>query len=300
MQRNYRRRVILLILVLSIILPSRIWSSRDDKAFLWEIEKDGKNSYLLGSIHFLRKESYPLKQIIEKTFAKTEVLVLEIDFSKSNLFQMPALLKKKAQFAAGETLQDNLSEKSFIIVKEALKKRYNMEIKDFQHYKAWYLAMEVESRELQKLGFSPFYGIDMYFLNKSSGKKEMAGLETIEFQLNLLDSFSTKEQELFLISTLKETAQFKTLVEKIVKYWTDGDADKMVALLEEDSKKGPRELDKIGEKLLDKRNITMTKSILNLLKKDKSYFIVVGAAHLVGKKGIVSLLKKEGYTINQL
>ena len=89
-------------------------------------------------------------------------------------------------------------------------------------------------------------------------------------------------------------------MEKIVKYWTDGDADKMVALLEEDSKKAPKELEKIGEKLLDKRNITMTKSILNLLKKDKSYFIVVGAAHLVGKKGIVSLLQKEGYTINQL
>lgn len=300
MNRMSGRQIILFIILLSVLLPGRTWAKSKDKAFLWEIQTEGKSSYLLGSIHFLKKESYPLKEVIEKTYANTDTLVLEIDFSKANLFQMPALVKEKAQYAEGETLQDNLSETSYQLVKKTLKTRYNIDIQDYHRFKAWYVAMEVESRELQKLGFSPFYGIDMYFLNKSTGKKKLAGLETIEFQLNLLDSFSKKEQELFLIHTLTETGQFGALVNKIVKYWTDGDIDQMEELLEEDSKKAPKELEGIGEKLLDKRNITMTKGILELLKKDKSYFIVVGAAHLVGKKGIISLLKKEGYNIKQL
>jgi uncharacterized protein YbaP (TraB family) len=300
MKQTSRRYVLFVTVIISSLLFGRVWSNDTGKAFLWQIEKGGKNSYLLGSIHFLKKESYPLKKIIEKSYAKSEVLVLEIDFSSANLMQMPALVKKKAQYGEGETLKDNLSPKSYQLVKRELKKRYNIDIEDYQKFKAWYVAMEVESRELQKLGFSPFFGIDMYFLNKSTGKKDLAGLETIEFQLNLLDSFSKKEQELFLIHTLKETGQFAALVDKIVKYWTDGDADKMAALLEEDNQKAPKELEKIGQKLLDKRNITMTKSILDLLKKDKSYFIVVGAAHLVGEKGIVSLLQKEGLKLKQL
>ena len=44
--------------------------------------------------------------------------------------------------------------------------------------------------------------------------------------------------------------------------------------------------------LYTERNINMTEKIEKFLKKQGTYFVVVGAAHLIGKKGIIELLKK--------
>jgi uncharacterized protein YbaP (TraB family) len=56
------------------------------------------------------------------------------------------------------------------------------------------------------------------------------------------------------------------------------------------------------ESLLDKRNVGMTDKIKGYLTDEgkETYFIVVGAAHFVGEKGIVQLLENEGYTVDKV
>jgi len=55
----------------------------------------------------------------------------------------------------------------------------------------------------------------------------------------------------------------------------------------------------VYEKLLYERNNTMATRIEGFLKAGGRYFVVVGAGHLVGKKGIIELLKKKGYPVEQ-
>jgi len=53
-------------------------------------------------------------------------------------------------------------------------------------------------------------------------------------------------------------------------------------------------------KLFDERNMRMTSKIEGYLNSSGSYFVIVGAGHLVGKRGIVELLKNKGYGVEQL
>jgi uncharacterized protein YbaP (TraB family) len=48
------------------------------------------------------------------------------------------------------------------------------------------------------------------------------------------------------------------------------------------------------------RNPKMAEAIENCLKNGERCFTIVGAAHVVGKEGIVSLLKNKGYQTKQI
>lgn len=46
---------------------------------LWRVTSEDNTVYLLGSLHLLRGEHYPLSNVIEKAFEESKVLVLEVD-----------------------------------------------------------------------------------------------------------------------------------------------------------------------------------------------------------------------------
>ena len=51
--------------------------------------------------------------------------------------------------------------------------------------------------------------------------------------------------------------------------------------------------------LLNRRNSNWVQQLIKILPKT-NIFIAVGAGHLVGEKGLISLLRKEGYTLRPL
>jgi len=96
-----------------------------------------------------------------------------------------------------------------------------------------------------------------------------------------------------------EANQWEKELDNMVNYWTTGDTKKMEQLITQNMRKYP-ELNDLYKKLLDDRNEKMVEKIISYLKTGKTYFIVVGAAHMVGKKGIVQLLKEKGLKVKQL
>ena len=57
--------------------------SAQEKSFLWKVSKEGKSIYLLGSIHYLKKENFPLRKPILDALASSKRLVLEIDLNNT-------------------------------------------------------------------------------------------------------------------------------------------------------------------------------------------------------------------------
>ena len=268
------------------------------KSFLWEIQTEHGSSYLLGSVHLLKEEHYPLKKVIEDAFAQSDVLVLEVDLAGDKLLQAGMLMLQKGMYQGEETLQDNLSEKTYQQVKEKLK-TMDMDIEGFKKTKPWMVALTVLEKKLVQLGFNPTFGIDLYFLKKAEGKKEIQGLETIEFQVGLFDHFSKEEDEKFLLSTILQADQIEKEMDKMITAWSNGDADGLGKTLTENIKEYP-ELMAFYKKINDDRNVRMVEKIISFLETGKKYFIVAGAAHMVGKNGIVQLLKDKEYQLNQL
>jgi uncharacterized protein YbaP (TraB family) len=85
----------------------------------------------------------------------------------------------------------------------------------------------------------------------------------------------------------------------MVRAWTSGDAQAMESTLADAVPPDPS-LAPVVQKLFDERNVKMMSKIEGYLNSNGSYFVIVGAGHLVGNKGIVELLKSRGYVVEQL
>lgn len=277
-----------------------------EKSFLWRLETGSNQSYILGSIHFLKKSMYPLKPVIEKAFADADVLAVEADISAAKMAGHLKMTMEKSQYSGNETLEKNLSEKTFQLAREMLQK-FGIDIQFYQKFKPWFLALTISGLEVMKLGYDPNFGVDKYFIDRVTGvgdqtgfgKKEIYELEGIEYQINLFDAFTREEGEYFLLGTLKEVAGYEAEIEELVNAWLIGDVSTMERILRRSVAEYPV-LTPMYKKFIDLRNRQMSEKILSWMKIPKTFFIVVGAAHLVGENGILKLLASRGVRLEQM
>lgn len=288
---------------LLIVCALRLFLYADDarceqrKHFLWKAESKTTTLYLLGSLHFLKEENYPLPQEIEAAFDASAVLAVEANINDVGGIDITKLMES-AFYTGTDTLEKHLSRETYETVRKRLEGS-GMPPELIARQKPWFLALTLTSLELAKMGFDPAYGIDKHFLSRAQGKKKIIELESIDYQINLLSGFSDREQELFLSSTLKDLDLIRSEAGILVKAWENGDVKEMEALLSK-SATNDKGLSSISHKLLDERNAKMCARIEEFLKTKESYIVVVGAAHLIGKKGIVEMLRRKGYPVKQL
>ncbi len=283
--------------VLSVFSTLILITTLSGSSFLWKMKVDGKNSYILGSIHMMKKDAYPLKAEIEEAFKDSEYLVVEADISPSKNAEIIKLTFENAKYNDNSLLKDHISDKTFKLLQNKLKK-LGMSLEFFKSFRPWFLAMTVTSMELVKLGFNPELGIDRFFIKKRSADKILE-LEGIKYQLELFNNFTDKESESFLLSSLTEADSLEKNIDKMVSAWRNGDTDRLSKLVTEDRKQYP-DMARVFNIIIEKRNRRMVEKIESFIKSQKSCFIIVGAAHLVGDEGIINLLKQKGYSLVQL
>ena len=285
-----------LILVVTFVCVSYSFSHAE-KNFLWRVQSKGNTVYVLGSIHLLKKDVYPLSRTIEDAFAKSDVLAVEADVSDISRLDLQKLMES-AFYPAGDTLEKHVSGKTFNLIKDETA-RAGLPMELVYNQKPWFLALTLESVELMKSGYDPNYGIDKHFLSKAEGRKRISELESLDYQISLLAGLNDEEQELFLLYSLKELRILVQEVDKIVGAWKSGAVDKMESTATRSLAEDKR-FYTIYDKLIYKRNRNMAQKIEGYLKTNSTYYVIVGAAHLLGDKGIIQLLKDRGYSVEQL
>jgi uncharacterized protein YbaP (TraB family) len=281
---------------LSLIVLVLEAHSQPQKSFMWKIQSKTSTVYVLGSLHFAKKEMYPLSQKIETAFAQSDGLVVEAnvnDIKKIDIQKMT----ESAFYPADDALEKHVSPETF----ESVKKETDglgIPLQLLNKQKPWFLAMTLVALESMKLGLDPSLGIDKYFLSKAEGKKKIMELESLDYQINLLSGFSDKDQELFLIYTLKDLRIMEQEVSQLIQAWTSGDTQAMESILTRSVSEDKR-LSPIFEKLIFERNRRMASKIEDFLQTKGTYFVIVGAGHLVGSRGVIGLLGGKGYLVEQ-
>jgi len=292
----------LLTLVLILILFSTPALAQEavparQKSFLWKIQSKTNTVYILGSLHYSKKEIYPLNEKIEKAFGDSEILVVEADVNDIKKMDIQKLMER-AFYPANETLEMHVSPEIYDrLVKEMSRLGIPTELLNKQ--KPWFLAMTLVALESLRLGFDPNLGIDKHFLSKAEGGKKILELESLDYQFNLLSEFSDKDQELFLLYTLKDLKIMEEELGRLTQAWSSGDTKTMEAILTRSISEDKR-LSFIFEKIIYERNRKMASKIEDFLRTGETYFVIVGAGHLVGAPGIIEILKGKGYLIEQL
>jgi len=298
MRRPSRRFIALLFIFL--FLPHTFCSVTDaesGKNFLWKVRSKKGTVYILGSIHFLKKDIYPLNKEIEESFEKSSNLVVEANVNDVGKIDIEKLIGK-AMYQGDETLENHLSKETYELLRNELG-QLGVPIDLVNKQRPWFLALTLTSLELIKLGYDPAAGIDMHFLGKATGHKKILELESLDYQINLFSTFSDREQETFLLYTLKDLHTLDREADSLLSAWMSGDSKALESILSK-SAEGDSRMSSIYEKILYERNKNMVSKIEGFLKTGESCFVVVGAGHLVGNRGIIEMLRRRGYIVGQL
>ncbi len=288
-----------LFLPLILTLASTAAHAETPKPMLWKVSDADNSLYMLGSFHLLKDSDYPLAKSTDAAFEDAEQLVFEISPEEMN---NPALGQKMAQAAMrtdGKTLQQSMSEATWKQL-EAFAAERKMPIANFQGFEPWFVTLIMSVTEMQKIGLNPELGLDKHFMNRAAkAGKPAKGLETGESQIAVLDGMSAKLQEQSLQDLLDDAGNMKTEIDKMHDIWRKGDDKGLFDLM-------TREMVEKYPELYQSINVDRNKAWLpklDALLKDNDkddVLVVVGALHLLGKDGVVEMLKDKGYKVERM
>lgn len=281
--------------------------------FLWKVERPdggGVPSYLFGTIHIPDTRVTTLPDHVQEAFDSSDAVYTEIPMGlMDQLAIAPAVFlpyDQKLSEIIGEDLVERIdklaSQYSFTVAGKEMPLSFDI----FERQKVWSAAAQVGMLDLlnELMSAKP---LDMQlYMNAAGAGKEVGGLETAKSQIEVFDTLTIKEQIQFLEETLDavEKAQEEGLKpsEMVVDGYLSGDTNKIVGSLTETMDLTEPFGQKMYQRLLIKRDIGMSDKIEELMtaNPDKQYFFAVGALHLPRERGIIGLLRKEGYTVTRV
>jgi uncharacterized protein YbaP (TraB family) len=270
------------------------------KHFLWKVTGPKGVVYLLGTIHVGKADFYPLPSIIEDSLKKADTLVEEIDISQpAEVAIAQRELTEDGSYANGDTITNHLSEATRSHLAAYVKKG-GLPEPAIAHMRPWLVSVMVQRLEMKRMGFDPAYGLDRHFLKEArESHKPVGALEDAESQLKLFSSLSEELQDRLLLSSLVDTEKWPNVVDLLTRAWQSGDTAAMQEVITRSTREYPQ-LRPLMTKLFDDRNTAMTARIERVLRTPESYFVAVGAGHLVGDNGILSQLQRKNFSVEQL
>jgi uncharacterized protein YbaP (TraB family) len=268
-------------------------AEKEGSVFMWKAQKDGAAVYLLGSVHALKEDAYPLPAVIDAAFDQSAVVVFEIDLDEMTdaALQMMTL----GSLAEGQTLEEVIGPDLWSEFSEKMSAS-GMPPSMFQFMKPWMAALTLASLEMERAGYSPSAGVDTHFSDraKEAGKERMA-LESVDFQVGLFADLTPDESLAFFEYTVADMETMIPVLDELAAKWRVGDAGFVQTMMGDEFEDYPD----LYEKLISGRNRNWMPAIEGLLAGNRDAMVVVGSMHLVGKDGIIEMLRQKGYTVIQ-
>lgn len=290
-------RLAAMVTVACCALASQFTQAAEDKLLFWQVDTPGATVFLLGSMHLARPDIYPLRGEIMQAFEGADNLVVELDVSGENGLKIQQRILERGQYPAGRTLQDDLSPETWAELSARLMGN-GIPPQMMSAMKPGVVATLLMASEMMRVGLDPEQGVDRYFLNLAAGDKPVLELETVDEQLDVI--LDLREPEATIRQTLDQLGEMDRIIAEMVTAWKLGDAEDLAKQVIDDQLQQYPELADMHRRMIDDRNRAMTVKITGMQSRGGTYFVVVGAAHLVGDKGIVALLEQRGQQPRQL
>jgi hypothetical protein len=267
-----------------------------DKHFLWRVSKGDAVIYIAGSIHVLRPSDYPLPEIMESTFRNSAGLVEEIDLTHFDPESAQLEMMKIGSYPEGQSLSTQLPPDLYRRV-TALAKQQKVDMAMLEPMKPWLASIVLLDNQLVKQGFDPSSGVDIHFADEADSiHKPVTGLETPDFQLGMLAKLSDQAQQTMLVQSLQDAGDTDQEMQAMMESWHRGDTGALNKELQTEFGPYPD----IYQAILVQRNRAWAPKLEAMATSGKQYFVVVGALHLVGPDGVLTMMQKDGYKIEQL
>ena len=276
-------------------------------SLLWEVTGPGLGAekvtlHLFGSIHLGKPDFYPLHPTIEAAFRAADTLVFEIDPMAAADPQVALRMQLRGMLPAGQTLDDVVSPEALDSLQGVLA-RYGIPLGNLMTMKPWLLTLMLANVQASSLGYSAQHGLESYFIAQKAPATEIAELETIDQQVDMLDGL---DPELLLGYSLQDFDDGAAEMEALISAWRCADKpalseqlfSELLAIERATSATERAGMEELYKRLYTDRNKVMADGIDRFIKTGSgTWFVVVGSAHLLGEGSVVELLEGRGYTV---
>jgi uncharacterized protein YbaP (TraB family) len=273
--------------VISSFAQSVASKSSDNNALLWKISGHGlkKPSYIFGTLHIICQSDYVWTDSMQTALKESQKVAMEMDMDDPNL---------QTEMASGMTLANGKTLKDFYTPKEYAEldtyaTKNNIPLQMLQNFKPFALMSFVYSKVIPCMIPSSYEGNIMDVAHQQN--KDIVGLESASEQISVMESMSEDSTAKSVLDMLVNLDSFKTQYNQMLSLYKTQSLPELYQLILE----SPDYKDDLNTLLFD-RNAKWIPEI-ETLAKAQSTFIAVGAGHLWGDKGVISLLKKKGYTV---
>ena len=270
------------------------------RGLLYEIRTVGNTVYLFGTLHVGKPEFYPLSREVNRALADSQRLYLEVNLTDTTTINAETVAM--AMYGDGITLDQKLPAALMAKVSARLA-RYQFPQQIALKMKPWMLAHTLLLLEAKRRGYDPELASEFHLLGYAgAAHKEIRGLESLSEQFAVFDRMSQAQQQAFLEQTLSEfdDARFETRLKALFDAWANADARALEDELQYEKTQDSVFASILLPRLIDERNRAMADRIADIARSGPKSFVAVGALHLVGKEGIVELLRRRGFAVRQL
>lgn len=286
------------------LVPKGGWASAapqaDDHGFLWRIEKDGRTSWLYGTVHIAKSEWMRPGPKVREALQQSDVMALEVNL-ETDTSARQALTAYSSDKAGADLFSKAQRERiARLVAKSCLPADMKAQTDQMSLFKQMMLLGLVQR---QADGLYLEFGVDGYLAGHArQNRMPLVGLETAADQLNAggSDHSKTLAEKIDEMLDKIEADKSHTLVVTTTNAWARGDLDKLEHYADWcDCLHTPEDQARY-ERLTAGRNVGMAKNIDRLHGEGKRVFAAVGAMHMVGSKGVPALLAERGFQVTRI
>lgn len=270
----------------------RLENSKDNNTLLWEISGNNlsRPSYLYGTFHLICKTDLAISKNLESAIKSADEVYFELDLDDPALM-MGALLYMNMK--DGKQLKDLYTPEEYVRIENFFRDSLSTPLAMIQRMKPMFLQSMLYPKMLTCRQFT---GVEQELMKIAKEyNKEIKGLETMQFQASVFDSIPYDVQAKALLKNIDSLDKYKVEFDSLVLLYKSQQLKK----IEESFLENDISLLENQDLLLNNRNRNWVSQLKSLMPA-KSVVVAVGAGHLVGEKGVIELLKKEGFVLRPI
>jgi len=262
--------------------------AQEENSLLWKISGNGleQPSYLYGTIHLMCPQDIMITEAMQAAIGASEQMVMELDMDEPGIMQS---MMAASMMEDGKTIKDLLSDEDYQMLEKFMMDSIGAPLQAMGTMKPMLLSTvamlpvlkcQPGSYEMSLVGVAKEKDMQVY------------GLETVADQIAIFDAIPLEEQSEYLIESIRDYAETTEETRNMINYYQQQNVSGLYQMIHESM----AEMEGGEDALLTDRNRKWIPE-MEAMAGTKPTFFAVGAGHLAGPAGVITLLKKAGYQV---
>lgn len=264
---------------------------------MWHMSDKDSEVWLFGTVHLLPPELRWRTKAFNKALAAADTVYLEVDVRKWSTDNFSLYLRQvgtNSNFVTLSSILGSADTQRLVNAADSL----GIPPQRLNQFRPWAAFLVLARSQYIAQGLATHTGADSVISAVASAAgKRLAYFETMEQQVEIFASLSPRMEKELLISTLDDFDNTTARTDKLVEAWMRGEEVGLDQVADEHS---DTEALAFEDALLGKRNRAWVRQITKIMAGSGKTFIAVGAAHMPGEQGLITLLRAKGYKVKKL